>query len=115
MDVITREPVQVVEDEGFVAGTWQNTIDVRDFVLRNLRPYDGDEAFLCPATERTMPPQPPQPFVTSREQNPTGKKTWAFSILSHGESSGRHVATASDFPVAIAAEMDEKTSALGEE
>lgn len=38
----------------FVAGKWSNHIDVRDFIVRNYTPYDGDESFLCPATERTL-------------------------------------------------------------
>ncbi len=37
----------------FKSGNWQNAIDVRDFVLKNVRPYDGDGDFLCGATERT--------------------------------------------------------------
>ena len=32
---------------------WQRTIDVRDFIQRNVMPYDGDEAFLAPPSERT--------------------------------------------------------------
>lgn len=34
-------------------GNWQNAIDVRDFVLKNVRPYDGDATFLCGPTDRT--------------------------------------------------------------
>jgi len=37
----------------FKSGNWQNAIDVRDFVLKNVRPYDGDGSFLCGPTERT--------------------------------------------------------------
>src|SRR6056297_1914193 len=37
----------------FKSGNWQNAIDVRDFVLKNVRPYDGEGDFLCDATERT--------------------------------------------------------------
>lgn len=35
------------------SGNWQNAVDVRDFVLKNVRPYDGDGSFLCGPTERT--------------------------------------------------------------
>ncbi len=37
----------------FVQGTWNEKIDVRDFIVRNYTPYEGDEAFLAPATEKT--------------------------------------------------------------
>ncbi len=32
---------------GFVAGPWQGEIDVRDFILRNYTPYEGNSAFLA--------------------------------------------------------------------
>ncbi len=38
---------------GFRTGLWQNEINVRDFIQQNYEPYDGDEAFLAPATPRT--------------------------------------------------------------
>lgn len=37
----------------FKPGIWQDSINVRDFVIRNVRPYDGDGSFLSPATEKT--------------------------------------------------------------
>jgi len=37
----------------FVPGLWQKDIDVRDFIQQNYSPYDGDGAFLQPATPRT--------------------------------------------------------------
>ncbi|TCO08449.1 formate C-acetyltransferase [Natronoflexus pectinivorans] len=37
----------------FKSGNWEKAIDVRDFVLKNVRPYDGDSQFLCEASERT--------------------------------------------------------------
>ena len=40
--------------EGFVPGKWcGDEIDVRDFIQHNYTPYDGDAAFLAPATEAT--------------------------------------------------------------
>src|ERR1700749_1901921 len=39
--------------EGFQGGFWQHEIDVRDFIQQNYEPYEGDESFLAPATERT--------------------------------------------------------------
>ena len=41
------------EWNGFVEGEWTDTIDVRDFIQLNYRPYDGDEQFLLGATDRT--------------------------------------------------------------
>src|SRR3954453_9336858 len=38
---------------GFSPGHWQRTIDVRDFIQSNVKPYDGGEAFLSGPTERT--------------------------------------------------------------
>ncbi|MBO5327021.1 MAG: formate C-acetyltransferase [Clostridia bacterium] len=38
---------------GFVAGAWQDTIDVRDFIQQNYKPYTGDGGFLKGATART--------------------------------------------------------------
>ena len=38
---------------GFRTGLWQKEINVRDFIQQNYEPYEGDEAFLASATERT--------------------------------------------------------------
>lgn len=39
--------------EGFAGGDWQKEINVKDFIQRNVMPYEGDEAFLTGKTERT--------------------------------------------------------------
>jgi formate C-acetyltransferase len=39
---------------GFEPGRWMATIDVRDFILRNVTPYAGDEAFLAAPSARTL-------------------------------------------------------------
>src|ERR1043166_6521829 len=39
--------------EGFTIGLWQKEINIRDFIQQNYTPYEGDESFLAPATERT--------------------------------------------------------------
>lgn len=41
------------EWHSFQQGKWQKEIDVRDFIQKNYTPYEGDEAFLQPATEDT--------------------------------------------------------------
>ena len=38
----------------FVAGPWMHRIDVRDFILRNVTPYEGDETFLAGPSKRTQ-------------------------------------------------------------
>ncbi|MBQ3053782.1 MAG: formate C-acetyltransferase [Clostridia bacterium] len=38
---------------GFKEGIWQDTIDVRNFIQENYKPYEGDATFLAGATERT--------------------------------------------------------------
>ncbi|MBR4865220.1 MAG: formate C-acetyltransferase, partial [Clostridia bacterium] len=37
----------------FAPGVWQDTINVRDFIQQNYKPYTGDDAFLSGPTERT--------------------------------------------------------------
>ncbi|HET6648091.1 MAG TPA: formate C-acetyltransferase [Pyrinomonadaceae bacterium] len=39
--------------KGFNVGLWQSDINVRDFIQQNYQPYEGDDSFLAPATERT--------------------------------------------------------------
>ncbi|MCW2308029.1 formate C-acetyltransferase [Rhodobium gokarnense] len=38
---------------GFSDGAWRTEIDVRGFIQENYTPYEGDDSFLAPATERT--------------------------------------------------------------
>jgi len=38
---------------GFNEGIWQDEINVRDFIQKNYKPYEGDDSFLAGATERT--------------------------------------------------------------
>ena len=38
---------------GFVKGVWQDEINVRDFIQRNYKEYEGDSSFLAGATPRT--------------------------------------------------------------
>ena len=37
----------------FKNGDWCNSIDVRDFIVRNVTPYTGDETFLVGSSGRT--------------------------------------------------------------
>ena len=38
---------------GFKGGVWQEEINVRDFIQKNYVPYEGNEDFLAPPTQRT--------------------------------------------------------------
>ena len=44
---------RVAQWEGFNGGLWQSGINVRDFIQQNYQPYEDDDSFLAPATERT--------------------------------------------------------------
>ena len=41
------------EWQGFVGGNWQENIDVRNFIQKNYKLYEGDKSFLAPITENT--------------------------------------------------------------
>jgi formate C-acetyltransferase len=38
---------------GFAPGAWRHGIDVRDFIVRNVSPYEGDAAFVAGPTSQT--------------------------------------------------------------
>src|SRR6201995_3190709 len=50
-----RNEAEVVTSpwNGFNGGLWHKEINVRDFIQQNYTPYEGDESFLEPVTERT--------------------------------------------------------------
>jgi formate C-acetyltransferase len=52
---LAKKPKAKAKDcwRGFQPGSWRNTIDVRDFIVSNVTPYDGDEKFLVEASLRT--------------------------------------------------------------
>ena len=39
--------------EGFEGRIWKEEVNVRDFIQKNYRPYEGDESFLAGPTEAT--------------------------------------------------------------
>ena len=41
------------EWKDFVAGSWQNEVNVRDFIQKNYTPYEGDDSFLAGPTKNT--------------------------------------------------------------
>jgi formate C-acetyltransferase len=38
---------------GFMPGTWCGSIDIRNFIIRNVTPYGGDGTFLVGPSKRT--------------------------------------------------------------
>lgn len=42
-----------IEYRGFTSGIWNNEIDVRDFIQKNYKPYEGDASFLSGSTDTT--------------------------------------------------------------
>ena len=54
----------------FKPGDWCNSVDVRDFIVRNVTPYEGDEKFLKDATQRTRKVwEKLQPFFREEQRN----------------------------------------------
>ena len=39
--------------EGFKGRLWKDDVDVRDFIQNNYKPYNGDDTFLVPSSEKT--------------------------------------------------------------
>src|SRR5690625_1406933 len=55
MSIKHREECLVKKNawQDFNEGKWQTEINVRDFIMKNFTPYEGDESFLASATEKT--------------------------------------------------------------
>ncbi|MCL0078599.1 formate C-acetyltransferase [Dehalococcoidia bacterium] len=52
-EVLTKEKPLATRGREFVGGEWENTINVRDFIVQNYTPYDGDASFLAPIAADT--------------------------------------------------------------
>ncbi|ALS28124.1 formate acetyltransferase [Paenibacillus sp. 32O-W] len=50
---VLRKKSGVQAWRGFKPGKWMKTVDVRDFIIGNVKPYEGDESFLAGPTENT--------------------------------------------------------------
>jgi formate C-acetyltransferase len=72
--------------QGFNAGFWQREINVRDFIQQNYEPYEGDQSFLAPATERTekLWNRLNQLFVEERKKGVLDISQIPSSITAHG-------------------------------
>jgi formate C-acetyltransferase len=56
MNAPTEKPLALGGSQawrGFAAGRWQEAIDVRDFIVRNVTPYEGDDKFLAGPSTKT--------------------------------------------------------------
>lgn len=82
---VTRKRV-VPQWEGFNTGLWQSEINVRDFIQQNYEPYEGDESFLAPATERTAKiwQRLNRLFVEERKKGVLDVSQIPSSITAHG-------------------------------
>jgi formate C-acetyltransferase len=70
----------------FTPGLWQNQINVRDFIQQNYQPYEGDDSFLAPVTERTQRLWNglKELFVEERKKGVLGISQIPSSITAHG-------------------------------
>src|SRR4249920_819417 len=50
---LAREPADQDPWRSFNPGDWRTSINVRDFIVRNMTPYAGDASFLASPTART--------------------------------------------------------------
>ncbi|MBQ3256003.1 MAG: formate C-acetyltransferase [Oscillospiraceae bacterium] len=73
---------------GFKSGSWNNEINVRDFIVRNYTPYDGDEAFLEGPTATTLELWDMVSELTRRELAAGGVLDMDTSIVSTITSHG---------------------------
>jgi formate C-acetyltransferase len=71
--------------QGFKPGFWQSEINIRDFIQQNYAPYEGDESFLAPATQRTKNiwDHLNQLFVEERKKGVLDISQIPSSILAH--------------------------------
>ena len=71
---------------GFKTGLWRKEINVRDFIQQNYEPYEGDESFLAPATERTRKiwDRLNELFVEERKKGVLDISQIPGSITAHG-------------------------------
>jgi len=72
--------------QGFKTGLWQKEINVRDFIQQNYTPYEGNESFLAPATERTkrLWQRLTELFVIERKKGVLDVSQVPSSITAHG-------------------------------
>ena len=72
--------------QGFHPGIWEKEINVRDFIQQNYTPFEGDDSFLAPATERTTKiwDRLKELFVEERRKGVLDISLIPSSITAHG-------------------------------
>ena len=72
--------------QGFHPGLWEKEINVRDFIQQNYTPYEGNDSFLAPATERTTKiwNHLKELFVEERRKGVLDVSLIPSSITAHG-------------------------------
>jgi len=85
MSTTVREKV-ISSWQGFHPGLWEKEINVRDFIQQNYTPYEGDDSFLAPATERTTKiwNHLKELFVEERRKGVLDVSLTPSSITAHG-------------------------------
>jgi formate C-acetyltransferase len=87
MVALEAEPTTAAAEpwRGFNPGLWQRDVNVRWFIQQNYTPYDGDEAFLAPVTDRTRKlwEKLQQLFVQERQKGVLGISQVPSAITSH--------------------------------
>ena len=67
---------------GFEGGRWMQAIDVRDFIVRNLAPYEGNASFLIGPSDRTRAVWPKlQPYFQEEQRKSVLDVDAATSIV----------------------------------
>ena len=74
--------------KGFLNGPWNREVNVRDFILKNFKPYEGDHTFLAGATEATTTLWNQVMDLTTQERDKGGVLNMdteiVSTIISHG-------------------------------
>lgn len=60
----------------FNGGAWENEVNVRDFIQRNYKPYDGDSSFLEGPTEDTTALWQDVLELSNRRERPAACSIW---------------------------------------
>lgn len=74
--------------QGFKQGSWMKKVAVRDFIIKNYSPYEGDDSFLAPPTEATKKLWDQVMALTKQEREKGGMLDMDTEIVSTITSHG---------------------------